>query len=221
MPVSQLQMFILLPARRIIQGMLASMHSEGGTAQRKWVRTGTHGLGNVSVLEWRASQTLVRGTQVHYELWHHSPRRPCATWLAVCPASDMDTAQARLDGIRIDGATPALPDHDACSGNGPPPMRAALPVSTRSTSTPGAPAARALLLEPSAVSGEAGDRRIQRGPSGGAWGVPNQALAAAPVRARPGRSVWAPMEYEAMPRWGIMDWARFLFYRRALMSHPG
>lgn len=50
---------------------------------------------------------------------------------------------------------------------------------------------------------------INRSPAGAA---PTLA-AAAPVRARPQRSVWAAMEYAAMPRWGFMDWLRFFFYR--------
>lgn len=39
--------------------------------------------------------------------------------------------------------------------------------------------------------------------------------AAALVRERPQQSVWAPMEYDAMPRWSFMDWMRFYFYRHA------
>ena len=35
------------------------------------------------------------------------------------------------------------------------------------------------------------------------------------VRERPQQSVWAPMEYDAMPRWSFMDWMRFYFYRHA------
>lgn len=31
-----------------------------------------------------------------------------------------------------------------------------------------------------------------------------------------GPQLWAPLEYEAMPRWRWVDWCRYLFYRSAL-----
>ena len=45
------------------------------------------------------------------------------------------------------------------------------------------------------------------------------------VREREQQSVWAPMDYEAMPRWSFMDWLRFYFYRHVwpvtLQALPG
>lgn len=76
-----------------------------------------------------------------------------------------------------------------------------------------------LIADPSVREGPPGSVAmvvgIDRSPAGAAPSL----AAAAPVRARPQRSVWAAMEYEAMPRWGFMDWLRLFFYRFTSLAH--
>ena len=138
-------------------------------------------------------------SQVHYDLWYHSGRQHGARWLRVCrsssssanvsaPASGCDVPG--LAQIRIDGSLSDMRDksQQGLSGSGEEAQTADL-ENTQRVNGSLAPAARAApALAPA------------RG-------------AAALVRERPQQSVWAPMEYDAMPRWSFMDWMRFHFYR--------
>ena len=136
--------------------------------------------------------------QVHYDLWYHGSQRRGATWLRVCrrrsgadpaaPASGH--AVPGLAQIRIDGSSSDLCDR-----------------SQQGTLGSGE---QAQLADP-------GYLQRLNGSLAPATAVPALAPArgaAVLVRERPQQSVWAPMEYDAMPRWSFMDWMRFYFYRR-------
>jgi hypothetical protein len=177
------------------------------------------------------SRVARAAAQVHHDLWHHGRRPAAATWLAVCPGAACEPGQESrtqtpgLDSVHVDGGQASADDPDHAPG----------PCGTARWAAGGATALAAGGGVPEAAdnarlpSGEAagangglapapGARAHAAGTNGGsaaaARGGGGATPAAAPVRPRAPRSVWAPMEFEAMPRWGFMDWLRFYFYRR-------
>jgi len=172
--------------------------------------------------------------QVHHDLWHHGRRPAAATWLAVCPGAACEPSHGSRapapgpDSVHVDGGQAPADDPDRALAA--PGLRGAtrrtpgaaaslavggsVPGAAEGAGLPSVESAGAdggLAPAPSARPGAAGTN----GGSAAAARDGSAAPPAAPVRPRAPRSVWAPMEFEAMPRWGFMDWLRFYFYRRA------
>ncbi len=57
-----------------------------------------------------------------------------------------------------------------------------------------------------------GRSRVGAGSQLGAGQLAGSELGAA-ERGSSCESLWMPLSYAAMPRWGLIDWARFLVYR--------
>ena len=135
--------------------------------------------------------------QVHYDLWYHSSQRHGATWLRVChsrSSANLGAPASSDDGpglaqIRIEGSSSEVRDQGQHGMSG-----------SRDE------AQTADLNSMQRLNGGLGSARAAPAPA------PARG-AAVLVHERPQQSVWAPMEYDAMPRWSFMDWMRFYFYR--------
>ena len=155
-------------------------------------------------MAWRQHSYLCALSQVHYDLWYHCSRPHGATWLHVCHSSSAANLSAPagsrdvpgLAQIRIDGSSSEVlvKGQQGLSGCGDEAQTADTENMQRLNGSL-APAQAAPALTP------ARDAPVL-------------------VRERPQQSVWAPMEYDAMPRWSFMDWMRFYFYRHAWPAGP-